>query len=147
MATFKNYDPGRVVVVVNGVQIQGFGEGTFVKVSRKTPSFSTKVGAGGDVVRTKSRDRRGTIEITLMQSSPSNDYLSGLCVTDELVDQGVGAVGPALVKELNGTTVMGGTSSWVTQPADAEYAADSGMRTWVIEVATLAPAFVGGLTA
>lgn len=143
----KNYDPGRVVVIVNGVQIQGFGEGTFVKVSRLTPSFSDKVGADGEVVRTKSHDRRGTIELTLMQSSPSNDYLSALCLTDEQVDQGVGAVGPSMVKELNGTSVMGGAQSWVTQPAEAEYAAESGMRTWVIRVAKLSPMLVGGLNA
>ena len=145
MATFRNFDPGRCIIVVNGVQIQGFGEGTFIKMSRKTPSFSTKVGAGGDVVRTKSLDHRGSFEITLMQSSPSNDYLSALVVTDEAVAAGVGAVGPAMFKELNGTTNIAGSASWVTQPADAEYGADSGMRTWTIEIADMSPMFVGGL--
>lgn len=146
MATFRNYDPGRNLVVLNGVLIQGFGEGTFIKVSRMTPTFSSKVGAGGDVVRAKSRDRRLKVEITLMQSSPSNDYLSALCVADENVDAGVGAVGPFLMKELNGTTLCAGAAAWVTQPADAEYAADVSMRTWVLEVAD-GKMFVGGLTA
>lgn len=146
MPTFKNYDPGRVVIVVNGVQIQGFADGTFVKVSRITPTFSDKAGAGGDVVRTKSRDKRGKIEITLLPSSPSNDYLSGLVATDENVDAGVGAVGPALVKELNGTTICAGSKSWVTQPADVEYGADPVNRSWVIAVADLSAMLVGGLT-
>jgi hypothetical protein len=144
MSSFNNYDPGRNVLVIGGVQIQGFGEGTFIKVSRKTPTFSTKVGAGGDVVRSKSRDRRGMIEITLLAASPSNDYLSALCVTDEQVDAGVGAVGPAFLKELNGTTVCAGPNAWVTQPADLERAAEAGMVTWTVEVADLAM-FVGGL--
>lgn len=147
MPIFKNYDPGRVIIVVNGVQIQGFADGTFVKVARKTPSFSDKAGAGGDVVRTKSRDLRATMEITLLPSSPSNDYLSGLVATDEHVDAGVGAVGPVMVKELNGTTVCAGANAWVTQPADTEFGAEPVNRTWLVTVASLSVMNVGGLTA
>lgn len=146
MSTFRNYDPGRVVLAINGLQIQGFADGTFIKFSRLTPTFSSKAGAGGDVVRTKSRDKRAKIEITLLASSPSNDWLSSLVLTDEQVDAGVGSVGPAFLKELNGTTVIAGSKSWVTQPADAEYGVDSQNRSWTIEVADASTFLVGGLT-
>lgn len=141
--TYKNYDPGRIALVVNGVLIQGFADSTFIKVSRQTPTFSSKAGADGQVVRTKSRDRRGKIEITLLQTSLSNDYLSALMVTDEQADGGVGAVGPSLLKDMNGTTTAGGANTWVTQPADIEYAVESGNRVWVLECDDLR-IFTGG---
>lgn len=137
MATFKNFDPGRIGLMVAGQLIQGIAPGTFVKVSRTTKTFSTKAGAGGDVVRTKSRDRRGTIELTLMAESPSNDYLSGLVATDEQVIGGTGAVGASFVKDLNGTTLCSGANSWVCQPADVEYGDESGNRTWLVECSEL----------
>lgn len=144
MAVTRNYDPGRVTLVVSGVQITGFAEGTFIKVSRMTPSFSSKVGAGGEVVRTRSRDKRIKIEITLLPSSPANDFMSELVATDEQVAGGVGAVGSFMLKELNGTTVATSSETWVTQPADLEFAVDPSNRTWVLEGAD-GKMLVGGL--
>lgn len=145
MATMRNYDPGRVVLVVAGFQIQGFAPGTFVKVARNKPSFTLKKGSDGQGVRTKSRDFSGKITITLLQSSSSNDVLSQLVATDEAVDGGVGAVGPSLVQDLNGTTLCKGSTSWVTQPADAEFADEAGNREWVIEVDDLKMLIGGSL--
>jgi hypothetical protein len=71
-----------IVLVVNGVQIQGFAPGTFIKVSRNEPSFKGKAGAGGDYVRTRNRNRAASSCFTLLRS-PSNDYLSGLISLDE----------------------------------------------------------------
>lgn len=137
MASFKNYDPGRIVLVVNGVQIQGYADSTFVKVSRNEPTFKGKSGAGGDYTRTRNRNRSGKITITLLAESPSNDYLSALIATDEQSIGGAGAVGPSMVKDLNGTTLCQGANSWVVQPADAEYGDESPNREWVIEVSEL----------
>lgn len=132
---FANFDPGRIVLVVNGVQIVGFADGSFVKVSRQTPSFASKAGADGHVVRTRSRDKRGKIEITLLPSSPSNAYLSTLMQLDENTIGGIGAVGPTFVKDLNGTTIAAAAESWVTQPADIEYSNEPVNRTWTLECA------------
>src|SRR4029077_13060282 len=137
MSDFKTYDPGRIVIVVNGILIEGIADGTFVKISRMTPSFSSKAGAGGAVIRTKSRDKRGKIELTLLPSSPSNDRLSALVTADENVDAGVGAVGPSLVKELNGTTICAGGKSWVTQPSDDDDGGNPVNRSCTIEIAEL----------
>lgn len=144
MSVTRNYDPARVTLVVNGKQITGFADGTFIKITRMTPSFSSKAGAGGEVVRTRSRDKRGKIEITLLPSSPSNDDLSAAIATDEQIAGGVGAVGPFMLKELNGTTVATAGETWVTQPADLEFAADPTNRPWVLECADV-KMFVGGL--
>jgi hypothetical protein len=138
-----NYDPGRIQIIINGFLIAGYAPGSFVKVSRNKPSFTVKIGSDGLPVRTKSRDISGTITITLLQNSSSNDVLSGFVLTDEQVDGGTGAVGPALVNDLNGTTVYKSSQSWVQQPADGEFADEAGNREWTIACADL-KMFSGG---
>lgn len=136
-ATFKNYDPGRFVIVVKGVQIQGYAPGTFIKVARDSDAFKDKSGAGGDIVRTKSRDHRGSFTITLLQTSPSNDYLQTLQTTDEEADSGLGSVGASGVKDLNGTSFAHAENTWVLKPADMERADDAGNVEWVVRAADL----------
>ena len=57
MADFKNYDPGKIVVVFRGILISGYAEGTFVNAERNEDSFEVSVGAGGDVTRVRKRNR------------------------------------------------------------------------------------------
>lgn len=140
MATFKNYDPDGVLVVFNKIPVFGFAPGTFVRVERDEDTFSEVAGAGGDVVRIRNRNRMGTVTITLLQSSPSNDLLSANMVADEAT--GV-AYGEVMVKELNGTTVAGGANAWVKKPPGIEFGAEASNREWVIKVADLG-IFVGG---
>lgn len=143
MAQFKNYNPGKVIVSFKGVQITGYADGTFVKTARDTKSFGDKAGAGGDVVRTRSLDKRGSMVITLQAASPSNDYLSTCITTDELKGN---QVGMAQVTDGNGTSLMEGASAWVEAPADSEYAAESGNREWTIRITEL-KMFNGGYIA
>lgn len=133
----KTYDSGRIAVIVNGVQIQGFAPDSVVKVSRDNPSWSTKAGADGMVVRSKNRNQLGKIVISLMAESPSNDYLSTLINTDENTDGASPSVGPSMVKDLNGNTLCQSKDSWVLQPADVEFGNESGTREWTIVCAQL----------
>lgn len=136
MAT-KNYDPSRITVNVLGVQIQGFAPDTFVEVARDSNTVDDDAGAQGDVVRVINRDNRGTMKITLMQSSLSNDYLAGLVRSDETIVGGLGTVGPSALADLNGTTLCDGEESWVMKPADVKYGAKADKCEWSIRFAKL----------
>ena len=140
MAFFKNYDPGKIIVVFNGVQLQGFADGDFVEVSRECDAFTDDVGSQGDVVRVRSRDRRGTVGITLQAASPSNDIMSAYAATDESAGT---AYGPVMVKDLNGTTIIRGNNAWIKKLPDTAYGKDHGSRKWEIRVAEL-EMLVGG---
>lgn len=134
MATPKNYDPGRIVLVVNATQIQGYAPDTFVKASRNVPTVTAKAGCDGQVVRTKSRNRMGKVVITLLASSSSNEVLAAFLAADENGDGSPSAaVGPLMIKDLNGTTLCSAANAWVTQPSDVEYGAESGNREWTLE--------------
>src|SRR5690606_1278462 len=69
------YDHRFVAVIVNGRQIVGFAEGTFVEGERNTERYSADVGAKGEVTRVRTADDTGNITITLKHNSPSNSYL------------------------------------------------------------------------
>lgn len=140
MALYRNYDPGRIVLVTMGVQIQGYGPDTFVKASRNEDNFTEQVGANGDVVHIRNRNRTGKITFTLQDASPSNDLLSAIANADELTGLAYGAT---LIKDLNGTTLVQCANSRIQKYADVEYGADAGTNDWIIMCAEL-EMFIGG---
>ena len=136
----KTYDPKGVSVIIGGHIVGGYADGTFVKVARNNDAFSTKVGADGEPSRTKMADKSGTVEVTLMQSSASNDVLSGYALADEVSN---GGQVPILVKDGNGTSIYTSAAGWVKKIPDAELGTDMRERTWVIECGAI-DMFVGG---
>ena len=141
MAT-KDYDPKKVTLNLGGHIAQGFADGTFITVARNNQTFNTVSGASGEVVRAKSNDLTGTFEITLMQSSLTNDWLSGKMLLDEAPDSaGKFSVG---IIDGNGTTILTATEAWVQQPPSTEYGKELGERAWTLEAGEII-FFVGGI--
>jgi len=139
----QTYDPQKVVLSVVGNAIVGFAAGTFVKCSRDEDAFTKTVGAGGDVARTRNANRSGSIEITLLASSPSNDVLSALAAKDELSGTGVG---PAMIKDGSGTALASAQNCWVKKLPDFERAKELGETVWLIDCDVLSMT-IGGTAA
>lgn len=137
--TVKTYSPKDISIVVAGATISGYAEGTFCNIERSADAFTKVVGAGGEVTRTASADRSGTITITLLQTSSSNDILSSLQQADELSLTGKF---PVLIKDNFGNSLHEASTAWIMKVADAEYAAEMGSREWTIECSDLI-SFVG----
>ena len=134
MALFRNYDPGRIVMVWNGIQIQGNGPDTFVKCMRNEAQFTEQVGANGDVVHVRNRNRTGKVIFTIQDASPTNDLLSAAAIADEHTGLGYGAL---MIKDLNGTTVIQCANARIEKYPDTEYAADAGVNEWQLMCAEL----------
>lgn len=134
------YDPKNLSMIVGGQIMSGFGDGTVVKLSRNQQAFMLKVGVDGEGTRSKSNDKSGKIEITLMQSSASNDVLSAYASADELSN--TGAV-PILFRDNSGRTLATALTAWVQKLPDTEFAKEVSTRTWVFETDTL-EIFIGG---
>ena len=126
------YDPKLVTVIYGGVLITGFADGTFVKVSRNSDTFSLQMGVDGHATRTKSNDNSGKFEVTLSQASPSNPILYALWKIDQMAPLGVG-VKPMIVKDLSGSSLHAAPTTWIVKPSDAEYAKEAGSRVWMFE--------------
>lgn len=134
------YDPKNLSMIVGGKIIHGFGDGTVIKLSRNEQAFNLKVGVDGEGTRAKSNNRSGKVELTLMQSSASNDDLSAFAQADELSN---GGAVPVLFKDNSGRTLATALTAWVQKVPDTEFAKEVMTRTWVLETDSLV-IFIGG---
>ncbi len=136
----RTYAADEVRIIVGGLPISGLADGTFVTIDRDEQAFNKVTGADGSTSRAKTANRSGSITLTLQQTSPSNDYLTGLMVADE---QGSNGVVPMLVKDESGNTVAATGAAWVQQAPSQEYSKEVSEREWVMDCARI-DMFVGG---
>lgn len=131
----KTFDPKQVSVIVGVRPVSGFADGTFVTATRDEDAFSKKVGADGEVARTKSNNRTGSVVVTIMQTSKDNDFFSGL--------EAAGTVVPIFIRDASGRTLVAAEEAWVKKVADVEFGKESGDRAWTFDCGDI-QSFVGG---
>ena len=140
MANVETYSPKNVAVIVGGVAITGFAEGTFIVLEREVDSFTKVVGADGDVSRTANANKSGSCTITLKQTSDSNDVLSGILLADEITLRGQF---PFLLKDTNGRTLAESPCGWIRRVPNSEFGSDQTNREWIVDLSELI-VFTGG---
>lgn len=136
----RTYDPKAVQLVVGGSIIGGYADGSMIQFERDEDMFTKHVGTDGNVSRSKTNNRAGKYTITLAQTSPSNDILSGYMLLDELSNNGVVEV---LLTDADGTTAIFSGQAWVMKPPGAEFAKEIGDRVWVLDAGET-DVFIGG---
>lgn len=130
----KTYDPKQILIIFGVHQLQGFADGSMVTVRRNSDAWSLQMGVDGEGTRSKSNDKSGQVEVSLMQTSESNDYLSQVALADELENAGVQ---PLLIKDANGTSLYAAEQAYVKKISDSAYGRESQERTWIIETDNL----------
>lgn len=121
------YDSKQVAVIVGGIPMGGFADGSFVTVERENDTYSKVSGADGIVSRSKSNDKSGSIKITLQQTSPSNDVLQGIALLDEVSNRGIV---PVLIQDFSGTSTFVSAFAWIKKPPSAEFGKEITNREW-----------------
>lgn len=134
------HDPASMVFTVGGNVITGFMDGTYLTVERDEDTYTLHVGSDGEVARVRNRNKSGRFTFILQQTSPSNAILSALATLDE--QTGVPA-GASYLRDLLGTTVLGGDESYVLKPASSPFAKEMQGREWTVIVPRL-DGVVGG---
>lgn len=119
------YNFNDVTVIVDGVFITGFADGTGVSTEKQEDNFTTKTTADGETVVSESNDKRGLITITLDQTSPSVPYLNSKANSKSEY--------PAWVMGANGEKA-GGSRTRVRKTANKEFGKESSERAFEIEV-------------
>jgi hypothetical protein len=137
--SIETYNPKDISVVIGGFVLSGFADDK-VRVFREADAWDDEVGCDGDVVRFASNDKRGEIEITLLQTSSSNLTLSTLAKTDEL--SGAGTF-PAIVQDSRGSDLHVAATAWVKKIPEAKYRKGVVSRVWRIRTDNL-QTFLGG---
>lgn len=140
--TTRIYNSDEVTVSFAGIPIEEPIDGEFLTITWTSDGFTSTVGANGEVARSKTNDNRATIEIRLMQTSPTNAALSAVWLADKNAPGGAG-IGGFLVADLNGTSLHTAGNAWIRRSPDVSYANEPGERVWTIEVDNLRD-FSGG---
>lgn len=143
---FAIYDLGNYTFNLGGIPLEsGFADGTAIKVEQLEPDFTTKVGADGTVVRSKTRKRLTKITVSFMQTSKANTYMTTLNNVDRAADNGAGVV-PLLLRDRGGLFNLAAAEAWIEgPPSSAEFNVDASAREWVI-MAARPERFDGGST-
>ncbi|MCG7318010.1 phage structural protein [Brevibacillus laterosporus] len=119
------YDPNDVAVIVEGTYLTGFSE-DMVEIEKAENNYETKVGAQGDVVRTRINNPLGTITVTLLPSSPQVSFLDKLANSGKLVP--VSVIYSGTPKE---TTTA--TEAYIAKPATRTYGNEAADREYEIQ--------------
>jgi hypothetical protein len=131
---FATYSPNKIQMVWNAIPMLAFMDGSFVTVERTADGFTRTPGAHGDVTRVQSHDRGGSVTVSLMWQSPTNDLLSAAARTDELYGT---ETGPLLVKDLNGTSLFTAEVAWIRKVPTSEFGTDAPSREWIFDCAEI----------
>lgn len=126
-------DPKEVVVMVSGNVLEGFADEKIV-VAREANQSEDEIGSDGDVARRITNDKRGTITITLLETSRSNLILTALARADELSGNGVF---PVVIKNNRGNDIYIAATAWVQKMPDAAHGAAINSRAWSIRTNNL----------
>ena len=126
---FRSYAPKDVVVSWNGIPITGFAAGTFITMKRSTESKKKTVGSQGDVCLTMSADKTGEIELTLMQTAPSNNLLSAALHAEEKLK--VPTVGVLMISDPSGSMLALSKNAFLMSFPNSDLGDDATDRTWM----------------
>jgi hypothetical protein len=125
----KTYASDQVVMIIGGVPLTGFADGTFVEIEQLGDGTSSQSGGDGEIARAFSPDKRYQVTITLQQTSSSNDILGGLLQADEITRKGIF---PVLIEDLSGRTVFAASQAWVNKNPNAPLSKSLENRAWVL---------------
>ena len=137
----STYDPKLVVITFGGTPIVGFAEDSFVQCDPVEEAFTRKVGADGEVVRSKSNNKCYDVTVTLMQTSLSNAMLSGAQNADEAT--GLGML-PLSITEIQSGAEHFFPQAWVERPKWAR-GKEAGEQEWVFHTGQAAVAATAGI--
>lgn len=129
MNDLTHYSPEDVIVLLSGVSIGGMAEGTFISISKESPSFTTKVSSDGVVSRGYTNSPIYSVTLTLHSASPSNDVLTDFWLADESSRRGFFSV---LIKDPLGSSLFDASAGWITKTPNMEFGDKISNREWTL---------------
>jgi len=127
--SLRTFSPANVSVVIFGVPISGYTDGTFIEVERSEPNSSHSTGADGTVGLTKSADKTGTFRVTLMQNSLANLILAGVQATQDQSDSDL-IRGPITVTDPSGSIFVAIVNAHIQTPPGLSIGKEQEPRVW-----------------
>lgn len=130
------YSAEQVIITVGDVIVTGFTDGDYVTAAYSDQRYTAKAGADGEVARSKTASRMGTIEIVLSHTSAANNELSQLF--NLALMGGESPTVPIQVTDLSGTGQVTASNAWLQSSPDFVRSNEISEVTWTFECADLA---------
>lgn len=125
----NTYSPSDVIVSLAGMHtVTGYADGTFIKIMKASRPFEKTRAMNGEISRIYSKDDTFRVELTLMQSSGSNNVLSMLYNIDTATRVGKF---PLFIKDGRGQTTFISATTWIEQLPDVTFGSQLDTRTWI----------------
>ncbi len=130
--TTSYYNLDQISFSFAGIIITGdFGEGAALSVKRNTELFENTTGRSGDVVRSRTNDKMGTIEVTFLQTSAYNALFNAVVELDNATPNGAG-VGALQIKDRENGDIYSSPKAWIQILPETELNRKASDRTWTI---------------
>ena len=132
----STYFPESVTVVISNSKfthvVNGLAEGTFITIARNTPASNLVIGADMSAMRVRRKNRSGSVTLTLMQGSDSNDVFSQIMQNDEdaMNNDWLFSIS---VKDGSGRSVFSSPQAYIANLPNIAFGTDAENREWVIE--------------
>lgn len=142
------YAPDEVVVIISqkssglSEKVMGFMEDSFITIARMNESWTHTTGADNLATRTYSANSSGTITLSIMQSSNSNDVLTALWERDNNLKNNKGLFS-ITVKDASGRSVYYSPEAYIGKIPDSAFGSGVSGRDWVVNCTNLKH-YIGG---
>lgn len=124
------YSPKDVIVLIGGFyKLEGYAADTFISIRKDAKPFETMRSMDGEQARIYNKDEGYTVNLTLAQSSVSNNVLSAIYNIDAATQMGKF---PLLIKDTKGSTTFFAGTAWIETTPDVTFASELSVRTWTI---------------
>lgn len=133
MATLFTYIPSEVNVLLAGIPVEGFVDGTFLTVDKDVMPYRTRTTADGRTSRLYSNSQSYTLTLTVHTGSSANTFLTKLWQFDEISQRGKF---PVLVKDGSGSDLLFSLTSWIDGLPTMSKSNSIDTRTWRIKCAS-----------
>lgn len=122
------YSPQDVFISLAGLHtISGYADGTFVRITKDMKPFSKVRAMDGEMARMYNEDEGFRVEVTIAQSSSSNNILSSIYNVDAATQMGKF---PLLIKDTKGQTSFFASTAWIEQIPEVTFSNQLETRTW-----------------
>lgn len=132
------WDASQLNVILGVLPVSGLSDGDSVIARRVTPEmYNSRAGMKGAVARARVTDKRGQVELHILQTSAANDAISAMANLDSLTMDGK-AVFPITIADLSGRTVISAGQAWLMSVGDITFSTGAvAERVYIFESADL----------
>lgn len=126
-----SYSPEEIDFLIAGVvPARGFVDGTFIDVRKNVTPYALHTSTDGMNSRLHRQSNSYTVQITLSNTSETNELLTRIWQLDEITQMGKF---PLLIKDNFGSSLFFSATAWIQQPADMYYSNRITDRIWIFQ--------------